>query len=101
MSEGLKNDNGKLDWSLLDFDLIEPLIPVLILGESRYGFENWKKDFGPNYRRRFQAARMRHEREARKNSLAINEADGQVYHSLAKLRKEISNDTSDCETDHY
>jgi len=40
MSEGTKHDQGKLDWSLLDFDLIEPLIHVLALGEERYTFED-------------------------------------------------------------
>jgi len=80
MSEGIKHDSGKLDWSLLDYDLVEPLIPVLMLGESRYGYENWKKDFGPNYQRRFRAAMMRHDRVCMKDPLAINTDDGNVYH---------------------
>lgn len=80
INEGKKYDVGKMDWSLLDFDLIEPLIPVLTLGEARYGFENWKKDFGPNTKRRFRAARLRHEKAAHADSLAINEQDGNVYH---------------------
>lgn len=77
--EGLKHDNGKLDWSLLDFELIEPLIPILALGEQRYGYENWKKNF-TNGNRRFRAARLRHEAAAQADSLAINEQDGNVYH---------------------
>lgn len=80
MSEGKKFDEGKLDWSLLDMDLIEPLIPILMLGEERYGFENWQKDFGPKWRRRFRAARLRHEQKCQADPLAINEKDGDVYH---------------------
>jgi len=80
MSEGKKFDKGKLDWSLLDFDLVEPLIPVLMLGEDRYGYENWQKDFGPHYSRRFKAARRRHERAAHRDPLAINKDDGNVHH---------------------
>jgi len=80
MSEGTKHDNGKLDWSLLDYDLIEPLIPVLVLGEGRYGYENWKKDFGPNFQRRFRAAMMRHDRASMRDPLAKNPDDGDVYH---------------------
>lgn len=77
---GLKDDKLKLDWSLLDFDLIEPLIHVLVLGEQRYNFENWKKDFGPNDQRRFRAAMIRHIKAAGNDPLSINEADGGVYH---------------------
>lgn len=80
MSEGKKFDTGKLDLSLLDYDLIEPLIDVLSLGESRYDYENWKKDFGPNFQRRFRAAMRRHDRASHNRPLAKNEADGNVYH---------------------
>lgn len=80
MTEGKKFDTDKLDLSLLDYDLIEPLIDVLSLGESRYDYENWKKDFGPNYQRRFRAAMRRHDRSSHNNPLAKNEADGNVYH---------------------
>jgi len=80
VSEGTKHDASKLDWSLLDMDLIEPLIPVLILGEQRYTYENWKKDFGPNAQRRFRAAMLRHIQAAGNDPLSINEQDGGVYH---------------------
>jgi len=80
LSEGLKFDTGKLDWSLMDFDLIEPLVEILAHGEKVYGYENWKKDFGPNFKRRFRAARLRHERDAHADSLARNVQDGNVYH---------------------
>jgi hypothetical protein len=76
---GLKHDKGKLDWSLLDFELVEPLIEVLMLGESRYGYENWKKSF-VNGNRRFRAARLRHEQAAQSDPTARNAEDGNCYH---------------------
>lgn len=84
MSEGLKFDGGKLDWSVLDLELIEPLVEVLELGMQKYGYENWRKDFGPNYRRRFKAARLRHEKEAAKDLALMNHEDHHVYH-LAQI----------------
>ena len=78
--KGKKHDADKLDWSVLDFDLIEPIVEVLVVGEGRYGYENWKKDFGLDYNRRFRAARMRHEKGCRNNPLSKNEQDGEVYH---------------------
>lgn len=80
MSTGTKHDKGKLDWSLMDDELLAPLIPVLARGENLYGFQNWRKDFGSNYRRRFLAAIRRHYREAYKRPLAMNEDDDHVYH---------------------
>lgn len=77
---GKKHDRGKLDYSLLDLGLMEPLVPVLELGEQRYGYENWKKDFGPNYERRFRAAMLRHVKECQGKPLAVNDQDGGVYH---------------------
>lgn len=81
MSEGTKFDNNKLDWSLLPLEFVEDLVPVFALGEQRYTFNNWRKDFGPDYRRRFIAAMKRHLDEVeRHGSLAINTQDGDIYH---------------------
>lgn len=82
-NEGLKHDKGKLDWSLLPLDFVEPLVPVFKIGEQRYGYENWRKGFD-NPRRRFNAALKRHLKECEQNPLAINEEDGGVYH-LAQI----------------
>jgi len=85
MSEGLKFDDLKLDWSLLPLEFVEDMVPVFALGEERYTYENWRKDFGPNYQRRFIAALKRHLREVEKSGpLARNEKDGDVYH-LAQI----------------
>jgi len=79
-TEGLKFDSGKIDFSLLPLEVLEPLIKVFEHGESKYGFENWRKDFGTAYRRRFIAAMLRHTKDAQRFPLAINEKDGGVYH---------------------
>lgn len=81
--EGKKFDGQKLDWSLLPLDFVEPLVPIFKIGEERYGYENWRKEF-TNPRRRFNAALKRHLKECERNPLAINEEDGGVYH-LAQI----------------
>lgn len=80
IAAGKKHDAGKLDLSLLDYELIRPLIEVLALGEARYGYQNWQKDFGPNWQRRFRAAMRRHDAASHGNPLARNSEDGNVYH---------------------
>ena len=105
-TEGTKHDIDKLDWSLIDMEMLEPLVPVFMLGEERYGYLNWKKDFGPDSARRFQAARMRHSKECQYSSLAVNEKDGGVYHlaqvawnALVELNHAIKKEQSDASQD--
>ena len=44
MSEGkaLRYNEGKLDWTLLDFDSIAPAVKVMTFGATKYARENWK-----------------------------------------------------------
>lgn len=83
--EGKKFDNGKLDYSVLPLSFVKPLVEVFKLGESRYGYENWKKGFDTpdmSEERRFIAAMKRHIEEVEEHgALAINEQDGGVYHA--------------------
>ena len=57
MSDFKKNDEGKLQWSLMPFEQLEDVIKVLMKGAEKYGAGNWKKcdDF-----RRYEDALMRH-----------------------------------------
>lgn len=81
MSDGKKFDQGKLDWSVMPLSFVKHLVPVFMLGEHRYGFENWMKDFD-NEERRFVAAMKRHLEEVEEHGpLAVNEQDGGVYHA--------------------
>ena len=40
--EGSRDNSSKLDWSLVDFDALEPLVKVLAFGEKKYSRDNWK-----------------------------------------------------------
>jgi hypothetical protein len=79
MPKGTKFDTGKLDWSHLPVDVIEPLVAVFSFGAEKYGRENWRKGF-ENSDNRLHASRMRHIVDCQYDPLAINEDDGGVYH---------------------
>lgn len=40
--KALRYDEGKLDWTLLDFHAVEPLVRVMEYGATKYARENWK-----------------------------------------------------------
>lgn len=40
---GVKWDKGKLEWHLLPFGALVPVVRVLMYGKDKYGEENWKK----------------------------------------------------------
>ena len=40
---GIKYDDKKLDWTLLDFQMLEQVIKVLQHGAEKYDRDNWKK----------------------------------------------------------
>lgn len=40
--EALRYNEGKPEWSLVDFKSIEPLVHVLMFGAQKYARENWK-----------------------------------------------------------
>ena len=56
--EGLKYDQEKPMWDLLDLDLIEEVVKVLTFGAKKYDPYNWQKV--PNREERYFAALMRH-----------------------------------------
>lgn len=56
---GLKFDQGKIDWSVVPMEVLEPLVQVFMAGELKYGFMNCLKEFERGDRRFFAAA-MRH-----------------------------------------
>lgn len=43
MEKGLRYNNGKLRWSLVDFDALEDMVKVLEFGAEKYDDHNWKK----------------------------------------------------------
>jgi hypothetical protein len=85
MSEGKKFDCHKLSWHLCPLSFVAPLVPVFRLGQERYGHENWKKNFDTeeaSEEQRFISAIKRHTEAIEEHgALAVNEADGGVYHA--------------------
>lgn len=42
-NQGIRYNQGKIKWSLMDMDALEPMIRVLEFGASKYSKYNWKK----------------------------------------------------------
>lgn len=55
---GRKFDGGKLDWTLMPFDALEPVVRVLELGAKKYARDNWLHV--ENSTHRYTKALMRH-----------------------------------------
>ena len=55
---GIKYDTGKLDWSLLPWDVIETAINRFTVGASKYERDSWK--LLNNGKQRYEAAMLRH-----------------------------------------
>lgn len=59
--EGMKFDNGKVDWTLIPFRALEGAVKVLMHGAHKYERNNWKKVMP---RDRYMKALLRHVVEA-------------------------------------
>jgi hypothetical protein len=70
---GLKYDEAKLRWDLLDLDLVEEVVKILTFGANKYGPNNWQKV--EDAEERYYAALMRHLTEYRKGN-SIDEESG-------------------------
>lgn len=77
---GIKHDSvGKLDWSCIPLEILEPLVEVFQAGAVKYEFMNCLKPF-ENGDRRFFAAGMRHKVASQLDPLAKDEETG-CYHA--------------------
>ncbi len=43
MSQGDRNNDGKLQWALVDWKALEPMVQVLEFGANKYAPHNWRK----------------------------------------------------------
>ncbi len=77
--EGVKHDQGKLDWSTIPLEILEPLVQVFEAGAKKYGYMNCLKAF-ENGDRRFFAAAMRHTVDSQEDVLAKDDDTG-CYHA--------------------
>ena len=57
-STGMKQDEGKTRWDLLDYMALDELAQVLTMGAAKYEENNWQKVDNPQDR--YFAALMRH-----------------------------------------
>lgn len=48
MEQAKRNNKGKLQWSLVDFDSFQDMVRVLEHGAEKYGRDNWKKGLPTN-----------------------------------------------------
>lgn len=74
---GRKDDQGKLDWSLVDLNQFEGLVKVLMYGEKKYSRGNWQHV--KNFDNRYKAALFRHLIECMVDLNARDEESGLLH----------------------
>ncbi len=82
LTEGMKFDGDKPDWSLLNMETVQGLVRVLTMGATKYSRHNWI-DVEPY---RYYAALLRHI-TAWSNGESIDNESGlnHLYHAMANL----------------
>lgn len=75
MSEGKKDDTGKLDWDAIPLEVLESVVPAFVAGLEKYERHNCAQQFDEP-RRRFFSAMMRHAKKCQMDPMAWNEKDG-------------------------
>ena len=55
---GKKDDQGKLPWHLIPFEVVEKVVEILQFGAEKYGANNWKEL--PDFNDRYFSACLRH-----------------------------------------
>ncbi len=68
---GMKYDTGKLDWSLLPWEVIETVVNRFTVGKDKYAKDSWKKL--ENGAERYESAMMRHFCEYKKGNIWDND----------------------------
>lgn len=76
----VKNDSGKLEWSLMPFKQLEDVVRVLMFGADKYSRDNWKKCDDTN---RYKDALMRHVTAYIEGEKFDKGNDGDNLHHLA------------------
>lgn len=76
----VKNDEGKLQWSLMPFEQLEDVVRVLMNGAAKYKKDNWKKCDDIT---RYQDALMRHVTAYIEGKKFDTEIGGDNLHHLA------------------
>jgi len=80
MDEFVKDDNGKLMFSLIEPKFLEGVASVLTIGASKYLIDNWKK-IPIDERRRYKDALLRHTNEYMQGNIVDSESsESHLYH---------------------
>ena len=81
---GNKDDEGKLEWVLLPFKTLKPVIRVLMFGKTKYGKNNWMAvDRGDD---RYLSAAFRHLTSYADGELIDNESgESHLAHAVCCL----------------
>ena len=77
MSQGVKLDDGKIEYHLIEPEVLEQLALVLMFGADKYGEGNWKKL--ENIKRRYHNALTRHMEAIRKGELY--DPESKLFHT--------------------
>lgn len=88
--EGKKWDTGKLQWNLLDYEVMDEVVRVLTYGANKYGAYNWEGVEA----HRYQAALGRHfskymQGESNDDESGINHLAHLIVNAMFLLSKEL------------
>lgn len=81
--KGIKHDQGKVDLSFLEFEMLESICRVFEYGQGLYGKDNWK-DL-PDGENRFKKAALRHLIQSNTERLDPESNLPHVNHVLASI----------------
>lgn len=81
--KGVKHDQEKLDWTLLQLDELAPLVRVLMHGAKKYSADNWRQ---VEPKERYFAAALRHLQAWQRGEKIDSESGEQhLAHCLASI----------------
>lgn len=83
-NDGIKADDGKIEWDLLSLKELEPMLRVLMFGAKKYAKDNWQKV--QDGKTRYYNALMRHLSSYAAGELTDSESgESHLAHALCNL----------------
>lgn len=83
-NKGLKYDQGKQRWDLLDWDIVCGIVDILTYGSEKYAPNSWQ--YVENAKERYFSALMRHLIAWRKGEIKDSESGrSHLYHVACNL----------------
>lgn len=82
--DGIKADDGKIEWNLISLKELEPMVRVLMFGAKKYSKDNWQKV--QDGKTRYYNALMRHLSSYAAGELIDSESgESHLAHALCNL----------------